>query len=142
MKLRDIMSTNIVSLNPNDTVEDAAQIMKEHNIGSVPICEGEKVIGIVTDRDIVLRSVASGENFKHQSVRNIMSSNPVLGNPEMKVQDVERVMGERQIRRIPVVENNKLTGMVSLGDIAVQPKLKEEVGDTLSSVSEPSTPEF
>ncbi|MBI6873508.1 CBS domain-containing protein [Clostridium aciditolerans] len=142
MKVKDIMTGAVVSLNSTDSVERAAELMKEHNIGAVPVCEGDKVIGIITDRDIALRSVAAGEDSKSQSVREIMSSNPVTGTPDMDIQDASRVMSERQIRRLPIVDSENLVGMVSLGDIAVSPKLNEEAEQALSSISEPSTPEF
>jgi CBS domain-containing protein len=142
MKVKDIMTGAVVSLDSKDSVEKAAELMKEHNIGAVPVCEGDKVIGIITDRDIALRSVASGNDSKSQSVREIMSSNPVTGTPDMDIQDASRVMSERQIRRLPIVDSENLVGMVSLGDIAVSPKLNEEAEQALSSISEPSTPEF
>jgi CBS domain-containing protein len=140
MKIKELMTKSVATLNENDTVEQAAHLMKEHNIGSIPICQGEKVIGIITDRDIALRSVAEGENYKSQSVRTIMSTNPVLGNPEMDVQDAARIMSERQIRRLPIVDNNNLVGVVSLGDIAVENNLSGNAEAALQSISEPSTP--
>ncbi|WML36654.1 CBS domain-containing protein [Clostridium sp. OS1-26] len=142
MKVKDIMTGEVVSLNSTDSVERAAELMKEHNIGAAPVCEGDKVIGIITDRDIALRSVAAGKDSKSQSVREIMSSNPVTGAPDMDIQDASRIMSERQIRRLPIVDSENLVGMVSLGDIAVRPKLNEEAEQALSSISEPSTPEF
>ncbi|MBV7272153.1 CBS domain-containing protein [Clostridium thailandense] len=141
MKVSEIMTRSIVSVNSDDSVERAAEVMKEHNIGAVPVCDGNKIIGIITDRDIALRSVAAGENSKNQIVRDVMSSNPVTGRPEMNVLDASRIMSERQIRRLPVVDNDNLVGIVSLGDIAVRPALEEEAESALSSISEPSTPE-
>jgi len=82
--------------------------------------------------------VADGNNSTTQKIREIMSSNPVLGNPEMDVTEAGRIMGERQIRRLPIVENNKLVGIISLGDIAVEPNLQDKAGRILSNVSEPS----
>lgn len=140
MIVKEIMTRDISSLNVDDTIETAAQLMKEHNIGSVPVCSGERVVGIITDRDIAVRAVAEGENTKLQSVRTIMSSNPVLGNPNMDIHEVSRIMSERQIRRLPIVENNNLVGVISLGDIAITPRLKDDAEVTLSSVSEPCTP--
>jgi len=140
MKIKELMTKSVATLNENDTVERAACLMKEHNIGSIPICKGEKVIGIITDRDIALRSVAEGENFKSQSIRTIMTSNPVLGYPEMEVQDAVRVMSERQIRRLPIVDNNNLVGMVSLGDIAVETNLSDNAQAALQNISEPCSP--
>ena len=140
MKIKEIMTKSVASLNGDDTVEQAAHLMKEHNIGSIPICEGEKVIGIITDRDIALRSVAEGENFKRQNVRKVMTSNPVLGSPDMEVNDAARVMSERQIRRLPIVENDNLVGMISLGDIAIEPNLKSNAENALKNISEPCSP--
>jgi len=140
MKVKDIMSKTVFNLNPEDTVDQAAHLMKEHNVGSIPVCSNGKVIGIITDRDIALRSVADGNNSTTQKIREIMSSNPVLGNPEMDVTEAGRIMGERQIRRLPIVENNKLVGIISLGDIAVEPNLQDKAGCILSDVSEPSIP--
>lgn len=140
MKVKDIMTKSIASLNANDTVEHAAQLMKEHNIGSLPVCNGEKVIGMVTDRDITLRSTAEGENVQKQTVRDIMTSNPVIVSPEIDAHEAARIMSERQIRRLPVVEDNNLVGIVSLGDISVEPNLGDNAGRALSEISEPSTP--
>lgn len=140
MKVKDIMSKTVANLNPEDTVDQAAHLMKEHNVGSIPVCSSEKVIGIITDRDIALRSVADGNNSTTQKIREIMSSNPVLGNPEMDVTEAGRIMGEKQIRRLPIVENNKLVGIISLGDIAVEPNLQDKAGCILSDVSKPSIP--
>lgn len=140
MQVKDVMTKSIASVNINDNVERAAQLMKEYNIGSVPVCDGEKVIGILTDRDIALRSVAEGMNGKVQSVRDIMTSNPVIANPDTDIQDAARIMSERQIRRLPVVENNSLVGMISLGDLAVEPQLEQSAEDTLKNISEPCSP--
>lgn len=140
MKVRDVMTKDVATLNPDDTIERAAQLMKQYNVGSIPVCENEKVIGIITDRDIAIRSVAQGENGRNQKVREVMSSNPVLINSETDIHDAARIMSERQIRRLPVVENNNIIGIVAIGDIAVESKLSDDAGEALSSISEPSTP--
>ncbi|NMM61496.1 CBS domain-containing protein [Clostridium sp. P21] len=142
MKVKDVMTKCIVSLNAEDNVERAAQLMRKHNVGSIPVCNGDKVIGIVTDRDIAIRSAADGENSKKQPIREIMSSNPVTGNPDMDIQDASRVMSERQIRRLPIVESNNLVGIISLGDIAIEPNLQHQAEQALSNISEHTTPEI
>lgn len=142
MVVKELMTTNVASISSDDTVEHAAQLMREHNIGSIPVCNNEKIVGIITDRDIVLRSAADGENVRVQSVREIMSSNPVVGKPDMDIRDAARIMSERQIRRLPIVEKDNLIGVVSLGDIAVEPSLKNNAKEALSDISEPSTPEY
>lgn len=142
MKIKDIMSREVVSLNANDSVEHAAEMMRNYNIGSIPVCDGEKVIGIITDRDIAIRSVADGQNFKNQKVREIMTSNPVCASCQMSIDEAGRIMSERQIRRLPIVDKENLVGMVSLGDLAIDPKLSSEAGDVLTEISEPSSQEF
>ena len=88
MKIRDIMSRQIASLNSDDSVEKAAQLMKAYNVGSLPICAQNSVIGIVTDRDIALRAVANGDDG-NQEIREVMTANPVVGTPDMDVDDAE-----------------------------------------------------
>lgn len=136
MKVRDIMSTSVVSLTPEDTVTKAASIMKEQDIGSIPVCQGNNVVGIITDRDITLRSVASGVNSSSQSVKEVMSPNPVLGSPDMSLDEASRIMSQQQIRRLPIVENQHLVGVVALGDLATQPQSDEEAGHALTSISQ------
>ncbi|WP_055666851.1 CBS domain-containing protein [Desnuesiella massiliensis] len=140
MKVKDIMTQNVASLEPKDSVERAAQLMKEHDIGALPVCDNNNVIGIITDRDIVLRTISEGKSPKSVSVREVMTSNPVIGRPDMNVEDATRIMGERQIRRLPVVEENTMVGIVSLGDLAVEPRAKSEANETLKEISEPCSP--
>ncbi|KOF56923.1 MULTISPECIES: CBS domain-containing protein [Clostridium] len=142
MKIKDIMTKDIASLNSSDTVERAAQLMKEHDVGAIPVCEQEKVIGVITDRDIALRTVADGENATQQTVRNAMTSTPVFAEPDMDVREAARIMKERQIRRLPVIENGNLVGMVSLGDFAVEEKLDHCAGEALCGISEPCSPKM
>lgn len=142
MEIKNIMTKTVATINSEDTVQRAAQMMKEHNVGSVPVCREENVVGIITDRDIALRSVAQAQNMNQQKVKDIMSSNPVIGSPSMDVHKAANLMSERQIRRLPIVENNKLAGIVSLGDLAVEPKFSNEAGDALSNISTPSTPQI
>lgn len=142
MQIRDIMTKDVANVCSEDSVERAAQLMKEYNVGSIPVCEGEKVVGIITDRDITLRCVASGQDTKNFSVRDVMTSNPVTGVPTMDVHDAARIMSEKQIRRLPIVENNNLVGMVALGDLAVEPILSDNAGDALKDISEPSGPDM
>jgi CBS domain-containing protein len=140
MKVREIMTKDVATLNADDSVERAAQLMKQYNVGAIPVCKEEDVIGIITDRDIALRSVAQGENSRNQKVREVMSSNPVLVNSETDIHDAARIMSERQIRRLPVVENKNLVGIVSLGDLAVESNLQDNAGEALTNISEPATP--
>lgn len=139
MKVKEIMTKDVASLNSDDSIEKAAQLMKQCNVGSIPVCQEQKVVGIVTDRDIALRSIAAGQDPKQQKVRDIMSANPAVGNPEMDVHDAARIMSERQVRRLPIVDNNSLVGIVALGDISVEPTLEDNAGQALNQISQPNS---
>jgi len=138
MKVKEIMSKDVACLNPQDSIEKAAQLMKQYNVGSIPVCSNNMVSGIVTDRDIALRSVASGQDSRQTTVSNIMTSNPTVGNPEMDVHYAAEIMSKEQIRRLPIVENNSLVGIVSLGDISLEPILSDNAQDALKSISQPT----
>ncbi|ROR27255.1 CBS domain-containing protein [Mobilisporobacter senegalensis] len=136
MIVRDIMSKNITWVNEHDTVEKAAELMKSCDCGCIPVCNEDKLIGVVTDRDIALRSVAEGQS-PHQRVRDVMSKDLVIGSPEMNVNDAVKIMGEKQIRRLPIVENDSLVGIVALGDISLEPVLQDNAEDALKNISKP-----
>ena len=137
MKVKEIMTKDIASLSSDDTIERAAQMMKQYDVGSIPVCRQENVIGIVTDRDITLRCVATGQDTKQQKVCDIMTENPVVGSPDMNVSDAVRIMSEKQIRRLPIVENNSLVGIVALGDISLEPALQDNAEEALKNISQP-----
>ena len=140
MKVKDIMTKDIVYINPNATVTEAAQLMQKHNIGSVPVCEQNKLIGIVTDRDIVVRNIANGMNPNNTKVRDVMTSQVASATPDMDVSDAASIMSQKQIRRMPVIESNNLVGIVSLGDMATNPYTDTEASHALSEISFPSKP--
>lgn len=139
MKVKEIMTKDVATLNADDPVEKAAQLMKQCQVGSIPVCQQHQVVGIVTDRDITLRATASGQNTKQQKVRDIMSTNPVVGNPEMDVHDAARMMSEKQVRRLPIVDHNNLVGIVALGDISTEPTLSDNAGSALNQISQPNS---
>lgn len=136
MKIRDIMTKDIATLRSDDTIERAARLMKQYDVGSIPVCTDDKIIGIITDRDIAVRSVAPGQASNH-IVKDVMSTNLVVGNPDMDVQDAASIMSDRQIRRLPIVENNSLVGIVSLGDISLEPTALNSAEEALKNISEP-----
>lgn len=139
MKVREIMSKDVASLRSDDSIERAAQLMKQYNCGSIPVCTQDKIIGIITDRDIAVRSVASGRDTSEQKVGDVMTNDVVFGSPEMEVTDAARLMSDRQIRRLPIVENNSLIGIVALGDISLEPNYQDSAEDALKNISEPGT---
>lgn len=137
MKVKDIMSKEIASVETEDSIERAAWLMKQYDVGSIPVCQNNEVIGIVTDRDLALRSTAEGQNTTQQKCGDIMTTNLIVGDPEMNVDEAAKVMSERQIRRLPIVENNSLVGIVSLGDISLEPTYQNKAEETLKNISRP-----
>lgn len=138
-QVREVMTTNVRCCQPTDQVSQAALTMKQLNVGSVPVCENKSVLGMVTDRDIVLRCVA--ENLPSTTpVQQVMSQNVVTAPPEMSVDKAAHLMAENQIRRLPIVENGQLVGIVAIGDLATRHPSAEEAGHALSDISSPSQP--
>jgi CBS domain-containing protein len=141
LKVKDIMTKNVAYISPEATVTDAARLMQKHNVGSIPVCDENGVVGIVTDRDIVVRNVAHGTDPQMIRVRDVMTSQVRAATPDMDVRDVSDMMSRNQVRRVPVVEHNKLVGIVSLGDMATDMRLDMEASEALSEISRPSKPE-
>ena len=139
-QLREVMTTNVQCCSPQDQVSQAAMLMKQLNVGSIPVCENQNnVIGMITDRDIVLRCVA--ENLPTTtSIQQVMSQNVVTASPDMSVDKAAHLMSEKQIRRLPIVENGQLVGIVAIGDLATDHPSAEEAGHGLSDISAPSQP--
>jgi len=140
MKVKDIMTKSVAYINPSATVIEAAQLMQKHNVGSIPVCDQNGVVGIVTDRDIVVRNVAHGTNPQSTPVKDVMTSRVTTVTPDMDMSDVTKMMSQNQIRRLPVVENNRLVGIVALGDMADTGALDTEASEALSEISRPSRP--
>ena len=134
MNVRDVMTSNPRTVSPGDSIQVAARIMKEEDVGVVPVVENGRTVGIVTDRDIVIRAVAEGGSDR--AVREIATKDLVFVKPDMSTRDAAKLMGERQIRRLPVIENDRLVGIVSLGDLAVKEGKDSRTGDTLEDISE------
>lgn len=137
MKIQDIMTKNVACIGTEDTIEQAAQLMKQYHIGSLPVCKRKKVVGMVTDRDITLRATAGAQNSESRKVSEVMSSNPVVGTPEMEVGEAAKIMSEQQIRRLPIVEKDNLVGIVALGDISIAPTMQNSAGQALNGISQP-----
>jgi CBS domain-containing protein len=112
--------------------------MKQEDCGSIPVVEGGRLVGIVTDRDIVVRGVAAGKDPKTQRVSEIMSADPVAIGPNDDLSDAENIMGDRQIRRLPVVEDGKLVGILVTAQIA-RAGSERTTGETLKEISEPTS---
>ena len=140
MKLADIMTRDVTVVSPNDTVQRAAQIMDELNVGALPVCDGRRILGMVTDRDLTVRITAQGKSPDQTRVEEAMSTNVRWCFEDEDVESVIEKMGDTQIRRLPVVDRDKnLVGIVSLGDIAT--KSDEVAEEALEGVSQPSEPD-
>lgn len=141
MKLKDIMTQDVIAVSRDTSVYDTAQIMKDKNIGAVPICtEDMNVEGIITDRDIVLRIICADKDAHKTKCGDIMTDRLVVGKTDMEVESALDLMGDLQVRRLPVVENRKLVGFVALGDMAVNRKYDRGAEQALSDISKPNQP--
>ena len=135
MNIRDVMTPNPRTVSPSDTIQSAAQIMRDQDTGAVPVVENGRPIGMLTDRDIVIRAVADGGQLS-RPVSEIVTTGVVAVTPDMSTREAAELMSEHQIRRLPVVEGARLVGIVSLGDLAVKDAHDRRSGDTLEKVSE------
>jgi len=134
----DVMTRGVRSLSPKDTVVMAAQAMQELDVGSIPVCNDERLVGIVTDRDLVVRGLAHAGLDANTPIDDVMSRQPLWCFEDQPVDDVIASMRKSQVRRVPVIDHeNRLVGMVSLGDLAVKGD-HEEAGRALRSISEPT----
>nr|WP_207717270.1 CBS domain-containing protein [Clostridium acetobutylicum] len=136
------MTKNVVSVSGEENIKRAAELMRDHDIGAIPVCNSDKVIGVVTDRDIVLRTVAEGSDASSENVRSIMTSTPVVASPDMDAREATKIMSEKQVRRLPVARDGKLVGMVSLGDFAVEGSTDNCAEKALSGISSPCCPKI
>jgi CBS domain-containing protein len=133
-KISDIMTKRVYSLSAADTIKDAAQLMKSRDIGFVPIVSGKSLLGVVTDRDLVLRGYARGLGAETR-LGEVMTSACVTAHADASVEEVAGIMAKNQIRRICVLENGNLAGVCSLGDISTSYYGKTEAGEALSEIS-------
>ena len=138
MQVSQILTRDVETSRPDTTVKEAAQRMRSGDIGSLPVCDGRRLLGMVTDRDITIRVTAEGRDATNTPVTDAMTPEVAFVFEDQDVQEAARVMKERQIRRLPVVNREKqLVGIVSIGDLAVAGDDRTS-GDTLQQVSEPS----
>ena len=139
MKVSEAMTRDVRVANPNETIRDAARMMAEINAGSLPVGENDRLVGVITDRDIAVRAVAEGK-APTTKVRDIMSPEVLYCYDDQDLDDVAKNMGDVKVRRMPVVNRDKrLVGIISLGDLATHEDL-ETAGDTVTQVSQPGGP--
>ena len=135
MKVRDVMTSSVEWVTPETTVAEVAQLMKKDDVGSIPICQDNSLIGIITDRDIVLKVVAAGGNTNNVSCKDIMSTDIISVTADQDVHEAANLMSRYQIRRLPVLENGNLIGILAIGDLAIEKIHVNEAGDALSDIS-------
>jgi CBS domain-containing protein len=135
MNIREVMTPNPRSVSPSDSIQNAACIMRDEDAGAVPVVDNGRAVGIVTDRDIVVRVVAQGGQVSGP-VSDIVTGSLVSATPDMSTREAAELMSEHQVRRLPVVEGERLVGIVSIGDLAVKEAKDSRIGDTLEHISE------
>jgi CBS domain-containing protein len=137
MKVREAMTANPSCIRPNDMVQLAAQEMKLHNVGVLPVCDDGILFGVITDRDIAVECVATGNNPNDCLVKDYMTANPITISPDADTDDALEVMGREQVRRLFVMESGKLIGVIALGDLAVQVLDAQSLARALARISQP-----
>jgi CBS domain-containing protein len=138
--VRDIMSKDVQSVQPDSTLKDAAQLLKSRDIGSVPVVEGRRIGGILTDRDIAIRGVAEGRDPGSTRVSEVMSKDVVTVQEDADLQEAERLMHDHQLRRLPVVNaQGELVGYLAMAKVA-RTETPEKTGKVLQGVSQASKP--
>jgi CBS domain-containing protein len=135
-KIKEIMTRDCATVTLQDNVYEVAVKMKREDTGFIPVVEGKRLIGVITDRDLVIRGFAEKKEGS-AAVKEVMSSNQITSaTPETTVEEAAKLMASQQIRRLPVVDNGELVGIVSIGDLAVRDKFEDEAGQALSQISE------
>jgi len=137
VKVEEFMTRDPATLRPESMCSEAAALMKREDCGSLPVVKDGKLVGIVTDRDIVIRGLAGGKDPTHLAVSEIMTAGPLTVAPDMKAEDASKLMSEKQVRRLPVVENGRLVGVLAIGQLA-RHESANAAGETLKEVSQPT----
>ncbi len=135
--VNEIMSTDVQVIEPEATLRRAAQLMQQLDVGALPVCRGTKLLGMVTDRDITIRGVAAGLAPDSACVADVMTESLQFCTEDQDTEEVMRIMGDAQVRRLPVINMNKeLVGIVSLGDLAL--RQSGHIDEAVRQISEPA----
>ena len=134
--VRDVMTPDAIIVRPSQTVDRIARLLRDENLGSVIVCDGIKLQGMVTDRDIVVKVLAAGRDPAQTTAAELVEGTPVWVPVDADISEAQRLMSEHQIRRLPVIEDRRLVGVVSLGDLAGADE-PEKTGRTLGEISKP-----
>ena len=137
MQIKDLMNPSVVTIEPTSSAALAARLISRHNVGVLPVCGADgRLRGVVTDRDIVLRCIAAEEDPAQTMVRDIMTRSCATVSPGDDCREATRIMSARQVRRLPVVEEGRLVGMISLSDLARSRRFDMEAAQALCEISE------
>jgi CBS domain-containing protein len=138
--ISEVMTRDVTVISPNDGLQQAAQMMRNWNIGALPVCDGKRLVGMITDRDITIRAMAEGKSPSDVKVSDVMSGQVLWCFEDQTAGEVLQQMGDRQIRRLPVLSRNmELTGVVSLGDLAT--RQAAQANSALEDISAPTPPD-
>jgi CBS domain-containing protein len=141
MLINEVMTRRAECTRPDATLQEAAERMKALDVGSLPVCDNDRLVGIVTDRDITVRSVSDGHDPRKDRVRDAMTPKVFYCFEDQDITEAAQLMRQQQVRRLPVLNRDKrLAGIVSLGDLAVEAGNEQLVGEALEGISEPSSP--
>ena len=134
MKVQDIMTKSVIKIAPEESVEVAARTLTHYNIGILPVCSGDKLMGMVTDRDLVTRCIAANRDPGKTSVRDVMTGQVITASPDMEVGVAAHLMGRKRVRRLPVVEHGRVKGILSLDDLAANEQNAYDAADALGEI--------
>jgi CBS domain-containing protein len=138
MKIKEIMTKSVETIAPDMPIQEAADRMRSLDVGVLPVSKGDRLVGMLTDRDLTIRAVAQGKDPKTTPVQEAMTVDFVYCFEDQETEEAERIMEKNQIRRLPVLSDSKLlVGIVSLGDLATKTD-ERRAGETLQKVSQPS----
>lgn len=136
MKVRQLMTHPVVRIHPDEPVAVAARTLTHYNIGAMPVCGTDgRVCGVITDRDIVTRCLAAERSWESTAVKDVMTRQVLSVSPDTDVTEAARIMGARQVRRLPVVENERLCGMLSLRDVALSGENARDAAQALTEIT-------
>jgi CBS domain-containing protein len=142
-KCSDVMTPDPVASEPNESLRKVAKIMKQHDVGSVPVVDSQaskRLVGILTDRDIVVKAIAADHDVDSTTVQDAMTASPAACRVEDDVEKALSLMSERQVRRLPVVdESGRLRGIIAQADIATRVNRDKQTGQLVEAISEPGT---
>ena len=133
--IKQIMSEDCITVTSQNSILDTAMKMRDHDIGFIPVVDGKKLVGVITDRDLVIRGLAENKPAT-APIQDMLSQQLTTISPETSVEEAAQIMAREQIRRLPVVENGELVGVVAIGDLAVREMHDEKAGKALSEISE------